>query len=399
MKRSEVRTSTALAALLALTSGLYAGEAPREDQRAFTTRLLATYAFVGSGSGVVVSADGLVLTNHHVIDGLDDLTVRFADGRSRTSRLLGTDPVGDIALLKLADASDLPHAELAGADALRPGMPVVAVGNPFGLGDLDDVPTLTEGILSAVRIVRDDYTDAVQSDAPVNPGNSGGPLFDRRGRLLGINGQIRTVSGFRVNSGIGLAIASTQLGAFMPLLAGAEGGYVHHTAPPKGLELKAGADGVEVVNPGESPLSAGDRLVSVAGRPVTSAPTAIGLFSSLPFRPGMHLPVTVLRGGKTQELPVPAARHTIPGRPWHGIDIDFRGGQVVVDSIDDDSPAEKAKLLRGEILLSANGRPLVAKIDWLKSLVKLEIGDRLDLVVKGKDGAERTLSLLLRQHQ
>ncbi len=399
MRRSETLTSTTVAALLALTASLWTGEAAREDQRAFTTRLLATYAFVGSGSGVVVSPDGLVLTNHHVIDGLDDLTVRFADGRSRASRLLGTDPVGDIALLKLADASDLPHAELASADVLRPGMSVLAVGNPFGLGDLDDVPSLTEGVLSASRIVREDYTDAVQSDAPVNPGNSGGPLFDRRGRLLGINGQIRTVSGFRVNSGIGLAIASTQLGAFLPLLAGADGGYVHHTAMPKGLELKAGPDGVEVVNPGESPLSAGDRLVSVAGRPVTSVPTAIGLFASLPWHPGAHLPVTVLRGGKTEELPVPAARHPIPGRPWHGIEIDFRNGQVVVDGVDDDSPAEKAKLLPGEILLSANGRALAAKIDWLKALVKLEIGDRLELVVKDKDGAERTLRLLLRQHQ
>jgi S1-C subfamily serine protease len=395
-----VRSSAACALLLALAAGagLGAGEAAREDQRAFTARLLATYAFVGSGSGVVVSPDGLVLTNNHVIDGLDDLTVRFADGRSRPSRLLGTDPVGDIALLRISDASGLAYADLAAADALRPGMPVLAVGNPFGLGDLDDVPTLTEGILSAARIVRDDYTDAVQSDAPVNPGNSGGPLFDRRGRVLGINGQIRTVSGFRVNSGIGLAIAATQLGAFLPLLAGAEGGYVHHTAAPKGLELKAGPDGVEVVNPGESPLSAGDRLVSVAGRPVTSVPTAIGLFSSLPWRAGVQLPVTVLRGGATQELPVPAARHPIPGRPWHGIEIDFRNGQVVVDGIEDDSPAEQAKLLRGEVLLSANGRALAAKIDWLKALVKLEVGDRLELVVQGKDGAERTLGLLLRQH-
>src|ERR1043165_9722229 len=212
--------SAALATLF-LVSWLPAADEQidRGVDRAFAQRVLATYVFVGSGSGVLVSADGLVLTNHHVIDDLEDLTVRLANGASHASTLLGTDPVGDIALLRITDLKDgarLPFAPFAPVDAMRVGAEVVAIGNPFGLGDLDDTPTFTAGVLSAARIVRGDYTDAIQGDAPVNPGNSGGPLFDRAGQLLGINGQIRTVSGFRVNSGIGLAIASTQLAASLP---------------------------------------------------------------------------------------------------------------------------------------------------------------------------------------
>ena len=397
-----MRTETLLAAgLLALCafSATEAAEESRVDTRAFAARLLATYVFVGSGSGVVVSADGLVLTNHHVIDGLDDFTVRFANGVARPSKLLGTDPVGDIALLRITDASDLPHADLAPLNALRVGSEVVAIGNPFGLGDLDDTPTLTSGVLSTSRIVRGGYTDAVQGDAPVNPGNSGGPLFTRDGRLLGINGQIRTVSGFRVNSGIGLAIASTQLGAFLPALAAADGGYVHHTAAPKGLELNADADGIVVVNPGDSPLSAGDRVLTVAERPATSVQTTLGLFASLPYTPASVTIVRIRRSDMVQELRVPLPRQTIPGRPYHGLEIDEQDGRIVIDHLDDDSPAKAAKLAVGDTVLNANGRALAKKIDWIKALVRLEIGDRLELDVRAKNGSERHVTLRLRPRQ
>ncbi len=371
----------------------------RGVDRAFAQRVLATYVFVGSGSGVVVSPDGLVLTNHHVIDDLTDLTIRFANGASHPSKLLGTDPVGDIALLQITDLKDgtkLPYAVFAGVDAMRVGAEVVAIGNPFGLGDLDDTPTFTAGVMSAARIVRGDYTDAIQGDAPVNPGNSGGPLFDRAGQLLGINGQIRTVSGFRVNSGIGLAIASTQIAAFLPLLEQAEGGYVHHTAQPKGLELKAENDGVMVVKPGDSPLSAGDRLITIAGRPVQSVDTARGLFASLPFQLSTTIAVTVRRADQDVALMVPSARQTIPGRPYHGIEIDERGGKILIDHLDDDSPALDAGLKKGDTVLRANGRDLKKKIDWLKAVVPLEIGDRLILDLSDVSGAPRTVTVRLR---
>ena len=370
----------------------------RGTDRSFAQRMLATYVFVGGGSGVVVSADGLVLTNHHVIDGLDDFTVRFANGTSYPSTLLGMDSVGDIALLRIKRPNEdlkFPFAEFASVEAMRVGTEVFAVGNPFGLGDLDDTPTFTAGVLSASRIVRGDYTDAIQGDAPVNPGNSGGPLFDHAGKLLGINGQIRTVSGFRVNSGIGLAIASTQLSAFLPLLEQADGGYVHHTAQPKGLELKSENDGVAVVKPGDSPLSSGDRLLTIAGRAVQSIDTARGLFASLPFRPDTKIPVTVRRGDQTMELSVTAARQAIPGRPYHGIEIDEKDGRMVIDHLDDDSPGQTAKLKVGEVIVSANKRELKKKIDWLKAVVPLEIGDLLILGVNDKAGVSRTVTVRL----
>jgi S1-C subfamily serine protease len=367
----------------------------RNQDRGLAQHLLATYVFVGSGSGVVVSADGLILTNHHVIDDLEDFTIRFANGVSRKSILLGTDPVGDISLLKIPDAVNLPFAELASADAMRVGVDVVAIGNPFGLGDLDDAPSYTTGVLSAARVVRGDYTDVIQGDAPVNPGNSGGPLFDRQGKLLGINGQIRTVSGFRVNSGIGLAIASTQLSAFIPLLERAEGGYVHHTAPPKGVELKAGNDAVEVVKPGNSPLSAGDIILQIANRPAVSVATAMGLFASLPYRPEIIIPVVIRRNGEILNLNIPATRQTIPGRPYHGIEIDERGGRIVIDHIDEESPAAKEQLVKGVTVVNANGRDIKKKIDWLKAVVPLEVGDVLQLEVRDADGKQRTVSIRL----
>lgn len=370
----------------------------RGTERAFAQRVLATYVFVGGGSGVVVSPEGLVLTNHHVIDGLEDFTVRFANGTSYPSTLLGMDSVGDIALLRIKRPTDdlkFPFAEFSSVEAMRVGAEVFAVGNPFGLGDLDDTPTFTAGVLSASRIVRGDYTDAIQGDAPVNPGNSGGPLFDRAGKLLGINGQIRTVSGFRVNSGIGLAIASTQLAAFLPLLEQADGGYVHHTAQPKGLELTSENNGVAVVKPGDSPLSSGDRLLTIAGRPVQSIDTARGLFASLPFRPDTKIPVTVRRGDQTMELSVTAARQTIPGRPYHGIEIDEKDGRMIIDHLDDDSPGQTAKLKVGEVVVSANKRELKKKIDWLKAVVPLEIGDLLILEVNDKAGVSRTVTVRL----
>ncbi len=371
--------------------------ASRSTLDALAGRLLPAYVFIGGGSGVVISADGLVLTNHHVIDGEDDLSIRFANGAVRPSHLLGTDPVGDIALLRIDDAHDLPHVDLAPASALRVGAEVVAIGNPFGLGNLDDVPTLTQGVLSTGRMVRGDYTDAVQGDAPVNPGNSGGPLFDMYGRLLGINGQIRTVSGFRINSGIGLAIASTQLAAFVPLLQQAQGGLVHHTAAPKDLELAARMEGVVVENAGSSSLMAGDRLLLIAGRPAVSVATALGLFASLPWVPGSAIPVRVLRSGEEVTLSISPARQVIPGRPYHGLSITDSDGRIVIETVDDDSPGAQAGVRIGETVVSANGRPVLRKIDWLKAVVKLEVGDALDLELRAKDGAMRTVHIPLRR--
>ncbi len=364
------------------------------DLPALAQRLLPTYVFVGGGSGVVVSADGLVLTNHHVIDGLEVIPARRVGADEVQAVLLGTDPVGDIALLRLPGAADLPFVTLADDGAMIPGTTVLAIGNPFGLGDLDDAPTVTAGVLATRRGVRGDYTDMVQSDAAVNPGNSGGPLFAMDGRLLGINGQIRSRTGYRINSGIGLAIAAPQLAAFLPILASASGGYVHHTAAPKDLRLADGFDGV-AITAGGGGLEAGDLLLSVAGRPATSTTTAIGLFASLPWRPGTTIPARVQRRDQALDLEVSAARTSIPGRPYHGLFVREQNRSLVIDHIDPVSPAERAGLKPRQRLINVGGRPVTTRASFLRAGLGLEIGDRLVVTIEELDRSTRTVDVPL----
>ncbi|MBA2482797.1 MAG: trypsin-like peptidase domain-containing protein [Planctomycetes bacterium] len=389
-------------AAYALTA--FAAEGATPVPKALADRLLATYVFVGGGSGVLIGTDGLILTNNHVIDGLRDYTVRTADSTTYQATLLGTDPVGDIALLKIDPAmrpggGSFPGAELAPLTALLPGSEVIAIGNPFALGDLDDVPSLSTGVLSCGRIVRGDYSDSVQSDAPVNPGNSGGPLFDRNGLLLGINGQIRSLSGYRINSGIGLAIASTQLAAFLPELVAADGGYVRHTAAPKGLELASDADGVFVKKTGDSPLLVGDRLMTIAGRAVASVPTAMGLFASLPARAGAGTTVLVARSdGQSTELVVPLSHTPIPGNPYHGLSFVERDGTTIIGHVDQNSPASSAGFTVGSQVLSIEGKPITTKVSLLRALVGREIGDRVEFTTRDRAGTDKTAKVLFKQH-
>lgn len=356
---------------------------------------VASYVFVANGSGVVIDASGLVLTNHHVVDGEEaGLTVRWADGVTVPARILGLDPVGDLALLSAPRPDGrCTHATLGDAADLIAGTPVLAVGNPFGLGDRDDVPTLTRGVLGTGRLVRGDYADTVQLDAPVNPGNSGGPLFSLDGRLLGINGQIRSRTGFRINSGIGLAIACTQISDFLPLLREAKGGYVRHAAPPAGLELEDGPGGPQVKVPGSSGLVAGDVLRRVAGRPAASAAQALGCFRALAWRPELVVLVETARGPAT----VPATRGTIPGRPYYGWSVAERPDRAQVASIDPGSPAELAGLRRGDVILAIDGKMVAARIDLLRALVRTEPGDQLAIRRRGADGAEQEVTLLVRR--
>lgn len=358
-------------------------------------RAVACYVFVASGSGVVIDPAGVVLTNHHVVDGeLDDLAVRWPDGTTVPAKVLGLDPVGDLALLS-APRPDGPcaAAPLGAAEDLVAGTQVLAVGNPFGLGDLDDVPTLTRGVLGTGRLVRDTYADTVQLDAPVNPGNSGGPLFTLDGRLLGINGQIRSRTGFRINSGIGLAIACTQIADFLPLLRGADGGYVHHAAPPAGLELVDGPSGPVVKAPGTSGLATGEILRSVAGRHAASAIQALGCFNALAWREGLTVAVTTDRG----ERQVPATRGVIPGRPYYGWSIADRPDRAQIATVDPGSPAERAGLRRGDVLIAIDGKTVAARIDLLRALVRTGPGDRLHIRRRASDGSEQDVTLLVRR--
>ena len=156
----------------------------------------------GLGSGVIVSADGYILTNNHVVNGADTIKVSLNDGREMTAKVIGTDPQSDLAVVKI-DAKNLPAITFADSDIVEVGDRVLAVGNPFGIGQ-----TVTSGMVSGLgRSTLDlEYQDFIQTDAAINPGNSGGALVDAEGRLIGVNTAILSRSGG--SQGIGFAIPS-----------------------------------------------------------------------------------------------------------------------------------------------------------------------------------------------
>lgn len=238
----------------------------------------------GSGSGVIISADGYALTNFHVTGPAEELRVGLPGGRIYKAERLGIDPTGDIAMLKIESGEPLPYAALGSSQDLRVGQWVIAIGNPFLLAT-DFRPTVSLGIVSGLhRFLPGSgmfghqliYADAIQVDAALNPGNSGGPLFNTRGELVGINGRItiRQVQGMRmskVNMGVGFAVPLDAIQPFLSdLKAGrdVDRGYlgIGQTKPTEaGLEI----GGVDPDSPADIyGFRAGDVLLHIDGRPV-----------------------------------------------------------------------------------------------------------------------------------
>jgi S1-C subfamily serine protease len=375
---------------LLLATPAIAGEAP-------VARMVACHVSVAHGSGVLISADGLVLTNHHVIEGETALEARWADGSTAPCRVIGRDPVGDLALLR---AESLPAgrvwAELAPLSAIVPGATVFAVGNPFALGDLDDLPTLTRGVLSTGRVARGDYADTLIGDAAVNPGNSGGALYDDAGRLLGINGQIRMLTGFRVNSGIGLAISAPQIAAFLPGLLAAEGGYVFHATLPEGCEVADSDAGPRIVKAGSGGLPTGASILAVDGRPTPTANAVRGACMALPWREGLAVPVLLREADRAEPRThsLGLAKRSVPGRPWLGWTTAARGEGAVIQVVETGSAAALAGLKAGDQVLAVDGQPIATRIAFLRASSRLACGDRPRLRIR-RGGAEQDLPALL----
>ena len=364
---------------------------------AFATDPLEGYVFVGGGSGVVVSADGFVLTCHHVIAAVcaphrPTLEIRLEDGTPLPARLVASDPVGDIALVQIMGEHPPLQARVL-VDPPVPGAPVWAVGNPFGLGDLDDRASVSAGVMSSGLVVRGDYAGALIHDAPVNPGNSGGPLYDAAGGLLGINGAIRSRTGFRINSGIGIAISSEQLRRILPALRDSRTGFVHRAGPPAGLALKDGADGVEV-SEAAGGLTVGEGLRRIAGRPATSAAVAWQLFSAVPWRPDLTIPVETT----THTIQVPVVRRRIPGTPWLGVDFLEKTGRIEFSEVEDGSPAGVADLPEGAQVLTVEGVPVTTRLDVLRVVDGKEPGDAVALGWRTAEGQPGMKTLICAIH-
>ncbi|TBR37768.1 DegQ family serine endoprotease [Marinomonas agarivorans] len=262
------------------------------------------------GSGFIISKDGYVLTNNHVISGADVITVRLNDRREYTAQLIGTDQRTDLALLKI-DAQDLPTVTIGDSEKMKPGQWVLAIGSPFGFDY-----TVTAGIVSALgrNLPSDNYVPFIQTDVAINPGNSGGPLFNLDGEVIGINSQIYTRSGGFM--GVSFAIPSNLVVAVVDQLK--ESGRVSRAwlgviiqdvdndlAESFGLDRPRGALISRVVadSPAEkSGLQAGDIILELNGEVIEHS-------SELPYRVGVmkagdNVNVSVYRDGRNKELKV-----------------------------------------------------------------------------------------------
>jgi len=251
----------------------------------------------GGGSGVIISKDGLVLSNYHVT-GLDaEMRIGLDDGRIHPAVVLGVDPSGDLALLRLTEPREWAFAPLGDSDAVRQGDFVYAMGNPFLLAT-DFTPTVTFGVVSGKNryqpgSVRGDilYPDCIQTDASINPGNSGGPLFNFAGEVIGINGRISLRDRGRVNIGVGWAISANQIRHCLPELRA--GQIVEHgtlNATVFDLSDPEWPGGVritfdKVLSPGcaaDAGIAVGDALLAFQGVPVTETNDFLRRISVLP---------------------------------------------------------------------------------------------------------------------
>ena len=265
----------------------------------------------GLGSGVIITKDGYILTNNHVVDGAKEVKVTLQDGREFTAKVIGRDPKSDVAVVKI-DANDLPTVPLADSGKVEVGDVVLAIGNPFGVGQ-----TVTSGIVSAKdrgNMGIEDYEDFIQTDAAINPGNSGGALVDINGRLIGINTAILSRSGG--SQGVGFAIPSNLARTVMESLVkhgkvtrGYLGVMIQNVTPDLAQEFKLkenqGALVSDVVPNGpadKAGLKDGDVVLSYNSHPVTDSRRL--QLDVAETKPGSTVPMEIIRDGSKKTLNV-----------------------------------------------------------------------------------------------
>lgn len=369
------------------------------------------------GSGVVISPDGYVITNNHVIKNATKIVVQFNDRRQMEAELVGKDPTTDIALLKV-DGEGLPAAEVGDPSELAVGEWVVAIGAPFGFEN-----SVTAGIVSAKSrsLPNDTYVPFIQTDAAVNPGNSGGPLFNMNGKVVGINAQIFSKSGGFMGLSFAIPIdiamdAVEQIKEHGSVKRGWLGVHIQDVSPELaesfGMNKPKGALVARVVpeSPaGEAGLKSGDVVVAVEGESIASA-------SDLPpkvggFRPGEEVRLTVIRDGERRRVKVSvgsleqarsgqggdrqeedATRELlgmevspVPGRVREKMKLPGQGGVLVRDVTGD--PAASAGVRPGDVILKLAQRS-VAGPDALAELVeRLPSGRAAPMLVRRGEGA------------
>ncbi|MGV2906163.1 trypsin-like peptidase domain-containing protein, partial [Achromobacter sp. AGC25] len=289
------------------------GQMPGVSRRQATTSL---------GSGVIVNRDGHVLTNYHVVQAADAIEVALADGRRDTAKVVGADPDTDLAVLKLSTLRALPAATLAADRGLRVGDVVLAIGNPFGVGQ-----TTTQGIVSALGrngLGLNTYENFIQTDAAINPGNSGGALVDAEGNLVGINTAIYSESGGSMGIGFATPIEiARKVMDDIVKTGGVKRGWLgvepQDVTPELARAFGLGADAKGAIIAGvmrDGPaarggLRVGDIVQSVNGKPMADTAQLLSEIAQQP--PGQRATLGILRAGKPQDVSVVVG--TRPGKP------------------------------------------------------------------------------------
>ena len=382
----------------------------------------------GAGSGFIIDADGSILTNHHVIDRAERITVTLSDGRMLRARVIGTDPDTDIALIKVDGQKNLPVAPIGDLAALRMGEWVCAIGNPLGYEH-----TVTVGVVSFVgrKLFDASLDNYIQTDAAINFGNSGGPLINARGEVIGINAAISSRA-----SNIGFAVPINGAAAILPQLR-AEGrvsrGYIGvglrdvDEDLQRSLDLPVGEGAlVQDVTRGSPAERAGlkpyDVIVEFDRDRITSDEELIQGISSRP--PGTSAPVRVIRNGREQTLTVklaerPARRQASQeGEPSPppvrrddnariGLNVrdldaaafnrlelpaDTRG--VLITRVEPLSSSFDAEIVRGTVLLEINRRPVASAVEFERIASAAQPGDVLTLYLYAPDTSQRQLKTI-----
>jgi Do/DeqQ family serine protease len=304
---------------------LYSSKAVRSRNPLFDDEMLRRYfpelrmqqsqRTTSLGSGVIVSADGYVLTNYHVVDGADEIALVLSDGRQLSARIRGADPDSDLAVLK-TEATGLPSITFGAPDSMQVGDPVLAIGNPFGFGN-----TVTAGIVSALgrnHLGVNRFEDFIQTDAAINPGNSGGALVDTSGNLVGINSTIYSQSGGSM--GIGFAIpVSLARTVLEQIIRDGEVTRGWLGIEPQALDREIAdalalkhAEGVLIrgLQRGGPADRAGihlrDVIVDIGGKATPDVPQLLARIAEL--KPGSSARLTVWRDGRQQQVEVTVAR-------------------------------------------------------------------------------------------
>ncbi len=375
-------------------------------------RMPKNYRAQGAGSGVIISQDGYVLTNNHVVEGAKEVTVTLADQKEYKAKVVGRDPKTDLAVLKIKSSGSFPAVAMGNSDQLQVGDWVVAIGNPFGLNN-----TVTCGIVSAKgRVIgAGPYDDFIQTDASINPGNSGGALLNLQGELVGINTAI-----VAQGQGIGFAIPVNTAKPLVPqLIAKGEvtrgylGVNIQSITPElaKAMHLKdrKGALVADVVPGGpadQGGIKRGDVIIAFNGMAVEDSHHLPALVAATPVN--QEATVTILRQGQERKLSLKVGQlpgeKTAAAKPAHpaagkwGLqlrDVTPQIAQryhlkeekgVVVAGIEPGSRADEAGMQRGDLILEVNRQPVGSVQDVLEKIKRSKDQDRLLLLVERDNG-------------